>query len=357
MLTELRLLNFRCFDGLSLEFDHACNVFIGENAQGKTSILESICILQRLHSPRAKSLRSTVKFDSSGMGVAGLLGDVELQVGYNRGGTKHTVDGEPLERQSEYLQESGLIVWMGNDDIDLIRGSGSVRRRYLDFLCSQLDPRYRQALSRYRRALKARNIVLKSQQPSAQELQAYAVVMASYGDYLIESRKKVVEALGPVVHRAQQAISGKDEPIELEYLCACTGGVEAALQESQESERRQKQCVVGPHRDDLKITLNGMPADEFASEGQQRTLAIALKLAQGDMLYEKLLRSPIYLLDDIFGELDPGRRQALMDYLPSSAQKFITTTSIDWFDGDSQNWAKYMVRDGVVCPAVTGESS
>lgn len=293
-------------------------------------------------------MRSMLRFEASQMGVAGCHDDVDLYVSYGRGKAHLKVDGENTEKQSEYLQSSGLVVWMGNDDIDLIRGSGSTRRRYLDFLCSQIDPSYRSALSRYRRALKARNVLLKERSDRASELRAYAELLITHGDYITQVRQQTVESLAPIVGLAQAAVSDRDEPVELVYQSGCNHNMRDAIENSRESEIRQRQCVVGPHRDDVVIHLNGMPANEFASEGQQRTLAVALKLAQGDLIQKKLQRSPMYLLDDVFGELDPGRRQALMAYLPEHAQKFITTTHIDWMQGDCSTWAKFRVDAGSV---------
>ena len=134
----------------------------------------------------------------------------------------------------------------------------------------------------------------------------------------------------------------------LEYQAGSGGDMRKALSTTAEAERRQRQTLAGPHRDDVRITINRMPAVDFASEGQQRTIALALKLAQGESIQSVTGRTPIYLLDDIFGELDPARRNALMEYLPESAQKFITTTTVDWLEGNWQQWECYKVTGGEV---------
>ncbi|MFC5049382.1 DNA replication/repair protein RecF [Rubritalea spongiae] len=348
MLTSLRLIDFRCFEELSLEFSECGGIFIGDNAQGKTSILEAICVLVRLQSPRAKTMRPLVRFEAAGLGLAGECWERDLTLRYGRGGAQLQIDGESLETQNLYLQQSGLIVWMGNEDVDLVRGSGGGRRHYLDFICSQLDSGYRRALSRYRRALKARNLLLKDRVSSDAELNAYAEVLIEHGDYLTKVRAQTLSLLEPLASTAQQEISGRDEKLELRFQSGSGGDMREALATTAEAERRQRQTLEGPHRDDVRITINGMPAADFASEGQQRTIALALKLAQGEAIQSIAGRVPVYLLDDIFGELDPDRRNALMKYLPKHAQKFITTTTIDWLQGEWADWEKYDVCEGRV---------
>lgn len=219
-----------------------------------------------------------------------------------------------------------LSVWMGNEDLELVRGPGDCRRRYLDFLGFQLDPAYRRAWSRYRRALKAKNLPLKDGRPRDAEILSYEEILIESGTVLMDSRARMVETLSPLAATAQCQVSGRDEPLTLHYLPGSGPDLRAAILQARERELRQRQAIVGPHRDDLDLRLHGMAAADFASEGQQRTLALALKLAQGTLLEQATGRLPIYLIDDIFGELDPGRRNALMRHLPPAAQKWITTT-------------------------------
>lgn len=351
MLDSLRLQNFRCFDALSIALGREGALFIGDNAQGKTSILEAVCVLLRLGSPRAKRMHPMVKTNSDhGFGVAGDISDRALRVSFTRGKVIMQVDGEVQNTQTEYFQNSGLVVWMGNEDVDLVKGSGGVRRHYLDFLCSQISGGYRVALSRYRRVLKARNILLKEGGNRDQELNAYGELLIEYGDLLGSVRAQVVADLLPKAAEAQRAISGVDEELNMEYISGSGGDMRRALQTTYESERRQRQTLAGPHRDEVRLFINGMSASEYGSEGQQRTMALALKLAQGEILHERGGKFPIYLLDDIFGELDSSRRNALMEYLPKDAQKLITTTNMDWLSDDTlfEKCSRFCVNKGKV---------
>jgi DNA replication and repair protein RecF len=143
-------------------------------------------------------------------------------------------------------------------------------------------------------------------------------------------------------------VSGRNEPLTLQYLPASGPDLRESMLQAREREMRLRQAVVGPHRDDLQLRLHGMPAADFASEGQQRTIALALKLAQGNLLESLGGKAPLYLMDDIFGELDPGRRNALMSHLPPLAQKWITTTHLGWLEetSDLERIGRFRVTAG-----------
>lgn len=330
MIASLRLQDFRCFGSLDIESPPAGSILTGDNAQGKTSILEAICMLVRLQSPRTHRIGSLARMGTQGFGIAGDPWEQQRKARYSREGLALTVDGEPRTGQSAYLNDGGLVVWMGNEDLDLIRGPGEGRRRYLDFLGAQIDPAYRRALSRYRRALRAKNLLLKEGRNRDAEIVSYEEILIEEGTVLMNIRERLVTGLIPLAAAAQAAVSGKDEPLAIRYLPASGPSLRDSILQARDREMRLRQSVIGPHRDDLEIRLHGVPASEFASEGQQRTVALALKLAQGELLEQRGGKLPIYLMDDIFGELDPLRRNALMNHLPAAAQKWITTTTLDW---------------------------
>jgi DNA replication and repair protein RecF len=323
-------MNFRCFGSMDLEVPAAGAILIGDNAQGKTSVLESICVLTRLHSPRTHRMGTLARIGGDGFGIAGNPWNSERQVRHSREGLFLKADDENRASKSAYLEDGGLVVWMGNEDLELIRGPGEGRRRYLDFIGAQIDPSYRRSWSRYRRALQAKNLLLKEGRPRDAEILSYEEILVEHGTVLMQARARLVEELGPLAAEAQRVVSGKDEPLTLHYLPASGPDFRESILQARERETRLRQAVVGPHRDELALRLHGMPAEDFASEGQQRTLALALKLAQGKLLESRGGKHPIYLMDDIFGELDPGRRNALMSHLPDGAQKWITTTHLDW---------------------------
>jgi DNA replication and repair protein RecF len=343
-------MDFRCFASLDLEVPAEGAILTGDNAQGKTSILEALCVLVRLHSPRTHRMATMARVGSKGFGIAGDPWGSERQVRYSREGLVLKVDQEIRASQTRYLEDGGLVVWMGNEDLELVRGPGEGRRRYLDFLGAQIDPAYRRSWSRYRRALRAKNSLLKESRPRDAEILSYEEILVEHGSVLMEARARLIEELAPLAAEAQRAVSGRDEPLTLNYLPASGPDLRESMLQARERETRLRQAVVGPHRDELDLRIHGMPAADFASEGQQRTLALALKLAQGKLLERRGGKLPIYLMDDIFGELDPGRRNALMSHLPPLAQKWITTTHLDWMQETPQlgGIGRFRVSDGKV---------
>ncbi len=332
MISSLRIQDFRCFGSLDLTIPAPGIILTGNNAQGKTSILESVCMLVRLHSPRTHRIGSMARIGTTGFGIAGDPWSQERKILYNREGLALSVDEETRSSQSAYLTDGGLVVWMGNEDLDLIRGPGEGRRRYLDFLGAQIDPAYRRSWSRYRRALRSKNLLLKEGRTRDAEIASYEEILIEHGEVLMNIRARLVEELAPLAAEAQRVVSGKDEPLSIRYLPASGPSLRDSILQARDRETRLRQSVVGPHRDDIDLRLHGVPAAEFASEGQQRTIALALKLAQGALLEQRGGKAPIYLMDDIFGELDPARRNALMHHLPPTAQKWITTTHLDWLE-------------------------
>lgn len=302
----------------------------GDNAQGKTSVLEAVCVLIRLHSPRTHKFGSMARFGTAGFGIAGEAWEMERQVRHGPNGLKLRAGADARMSQSGYLADGGLLVWMGNEDIELVRGPGETRRRFLDFGCCQIDPPYRNALHRYRRALKAKNLLLKEGRTRDAEIAGYDEILVEHGTRIMRTRARLIEALNVRAAEAQLAVSGRDETLAMHYLPASGQDLRDSILQARDRERRQRQAVVGPHRDDLDLRLHGRPAADYASEGQQRTIALALKLAQGRLLGDSDKGTPVYLIDDVFGELDPERRNALMKFLPREAQKWITTTHLDW---------------------------
>lgn len=330
MIETLRLADFRCLAELSLEIPEQGLVFVGKNAQGKTSLLEALCVLVRLHSPRTRRANQMVKFEAPRFGIAGQAWGSERRVDFCKGSYSLKVDGEERGSQGEYLADGGLVVWMGNEDRELVTGPAEGRRRYLDFMASQIVPGYRRALGRYRKALQERNALLRDGRGQGPEMDSFTALLMEHGREVSAGRATLVADLEKPVTGAQGAVGGSEEAVGLEYKAASGDDFEASLAMVKEKEQRQGMTLVGPHRDDVKLTLGGLKASDFGSEGQQRTLALALKLGQGELLREQGGKTPVYLLDDIFGELDKDRRERFLASLPKGAQVIITTTNASW---------------------------
>lgn len=334
MLTGLKLRDFRCFPALEFAAAPGAQFIVGDNAQGKTSILEAAAVLLRLASPRSSTLAPLTRFGAASFSVQGRFGTAEMQFRWSPETRRLVLDGKPQTSPGEYLR-AARVVYFGNSDVELVRGSGDGRRRFLDFVGAQIEPLYRSNLRAYEKALRSRNRLLKATPMRRREVEAYDVPLLDAGALLTDLRRNLITELVPWAQRAQSAIRGQvgeGEQLLLEYQPGGGSDFPAALAASRDDETRLRQTVVGPHRDDLNLLLGGQMASAFGSEGQQRTLALALKLAQAGLMESVTRTPPLLLLDDIFGELDPLRRNALLSALPSHAQWLVTTTHLDWLD-------------------------
>lgn len=330
MLTALRLRNFRCYSTLNWEIPAEGALLIGSNAQGKTSLLEAICFALTLHTPRTARMDrlATHGMDSFGLSLDTLNGTRRLLWQQKR--LQMTHDGIPCKDFADYLADAPPVVWLGNQDIAMVTGSAEERRAYLDFLGTQWHPGYRQALREYRKALKSRNLLLRNPRRTRETLRSFAALLCRYGEQLYYLREQLLLLLRPHIRHYHLAISGGYEEVSLRYKPGAALPLEEAFEQSLEADERAGFTTVGPHRDDFELYIDGRAAADFASEGQQRTLATAMVLAQAGLLQEQTGAAPALLIDDIFGELDPQRRRALLAQLPEDSQIFITTTHTDW---------------------------
>jgi DNA replication and repair protein RecF len=297
--------DFRCFSALEIDFHPESTCIIGPNASGKTSLLEAVAVLTRLQSPRTNSLVQLVRLGAKGLVTDGFVSDYHLQFYYSANRRKLALDAVEQKSSNTYLGVA-KVVYFANSDIGLIRGAGETRRRFLDFVGSQLFKNYREILRSYEKALHSRNFYLKMIPARPREVSAYSKPLLQFGLQLTALRAFLLERLDPHLIESFAAISDR--------------------------ELRLRMTIVGPHRDDFQLFLNAKPADLFASEGQQRTVAIALKLAQAKTLELESQKPPLLLIDDVFGELDPARRNRLFSALPSRGQRLVTTTHLDWLE-------------------------
>lgn len=330
-LSRLSIREFRCFPSLDYEPGTRLSFLTGPNARGKTSILEAACVLLRLRSPRTSENREMVRFGGEAFALEGMLGETRLTLTCTPPSRVLKVDGVVQAKPSGYLGH-GRIVWFGSDDLLLVNGPAERRRKLLDSAGLQLAGdgmpsalSYARDLKLYERALRSRNLLLREGKPRSQT-EAYDVPLSEAGDRILAAREALVLALAPLAAEACRGISG--ESLELSYQPGSARPMREALLETRSEEIRLRQTRVGPQRDDIALFLNGIPAGSFASEGQRRTVALALKLGVAALLAGVNKTPPLLLLDDIFGELDPGRRNALLAGMPIDSQAILTTADL-----------------------------
>lgn len=331
MLNVLRLRSFRCYSTLRWEIPPEGALLVGANARGKTSLMEALCLVLTLHSPRTNRPDHLAQHGAGSFGLVLESDDSTRRLLWEERKLRMSLDGMPVSEGADYVADAPPVAWLGNRDIALVTGPAEERRQYLDFVGTQWHPAYRNALRLYRRALKARNALLRNPRCTPAALAGYDEQLVRHGSLIMQMRLRLLELLQPHIAACHADICGeRREPVGLAYMPSAALPLREALTAAAEADARSGCTTVGPHRDDFALTIHGAAAADFASEGQQRTLATALVLAQAYLLQVETGRAPLLLIDDIFGELDPPRRCALLHSLPEESQVIITTTHLDW---------------------------
>ncbi len=336
-ISRLRLLNFRIYREAAVELPAGVTLVLGQNGQGKTSLLESMATLALTRSPRAASLGECATWGESRLGVAAQLedrrGEAELELlgqrdaGSGRWARRLRQNHSPTSARELLGRLRVVVFWP--DDLQLVKGGPEPRRRLLDVVLSQLSPGYAEQLLRYRRAVEHRTALLRrlgEGGAAAEELGAWSDALVEHGAAVIAQRSWYLAAAAPMAAAALAGV-GEEMELALRYRPALGSGsrdwtgadaaglLRRALAEQASEERVRGQCLCGPHRDDFEILLTGRSARQFASQGQQRSIALALKVAE---VRQHLLiagETPLLLLDDVLSELDRGRRQGLLSLL------------------------------------------
>ena len=343
----LKLQNFRNYEGEEFAFHPLCNVIYGENAQGKTNLLEAISYLSCGRSPRARSEKELLRFEESEAKVEGSIfsreRDFRVEIGFGRSKRrKITVNKVPVKKASEL---SGILstVYFCPDDLMLIREGAAARRRFLDEGLRQLLPRYDEALTEYNRLYEHKTRILRDSEEKPDLLETlpeFNEGMARAGALIIHYRARYCESLAKYASAVHADCSGGREKLSVRYETvsnivdpfAPPSEIYQKLKEHQAAHHRaelaSRLCLSGPHKDDLIIEINGNLARSFGSQGQTRTAALALKLAEREIMGETLGEMPVLLLDDVLSELDPKRQEFVLSRI-GGGQVFITCCEDD----------------------------
>lgn len=335
-LARLRLRDFRNYAVLDSAFSPGFHVLLGDNAQGKTNILEAIYLLATLRSFRGVGSAQLVRHGQTGYFVgAGLTSQQEhdIKLFWSAKERRLSVDSQPIRKISQYLGVLRAVVFC-SEDLQLVKGTSRQRRRFIDLLLCQTHPHYLALLQRYAKALRSRNALLKQRVCDERAIESFSLELIASGTHILGLRKEFIPKLSPLVRKAYAQVSGGTEELRIEYVPGVKQDFALELARSRARERAYRSTLVGSHRDELQLQFNDKPAAQFASEGQKRTLAIALKMAQAEYLTVILGIPPILLIDDVMGELDAKRRGGLLPLLERShqarGQVFMTCTQENW---------------------------
>jgi DNA replication and repair protein RecF len=346
-LAHLRLRNFRNYARLDTDFAPGFHLLLGDNAQGKTNVLEAIYLMATLRSFRGVGGAQMIRHGQKGYFVGGRVigqGEHEIKMYWSAQERSLGLDGRPVRKLTDYLGVLRTVVFC-TEDLQLVKGTGRIRRRFLDLLLSQTHPAYLPLLQRYAQALRSRNALLKRPILDEAALEGFTRELVSAGEEIARLRRALVPRLSPLARLAYRRVSHEAEDLRIEYVASVRQDLAVELAQVRQRERTQRVTLLGPHRDDLQLLLNDRPAAQFGSEGQKRTLAIALKLAQAEYLSGLHGAPPILLLDDIMGELDAKRRGGFLPLLEGArktgGQVFMTATEENWprdLAGEVQRW-------------------
>ena len=329
-LTRLTCRRFRCLGDIDFTPEPGLNVIHGDNAQGKTSLLEALLYVSMARSHRTGNEGELAQHGEDGFSITASAErsdrEVMLEAHYWRKAKRFKVNGIAQTRISDIL---GRIhtVFFSPEDVGLVKGSATVRRRFLDMELAQINPRYLAALQQYRQALKQRNSLLKQYKPDPALLEVWEAQLIPPGAVLMRERAKFVQGLSERATEAYHRIAAK-EPLVLTYTpdLDAQEDFESLLARTRDTDIRRKQTTRGPHRDDIEIVIDGKPARVYGSQGQQKSAALALKLAEIDLIHVQTGEYPILMLDEVLAELDAHRAQHLFEALEDKVQCLVTTT-------------------------------
>ena len=338
ILKSVALNHFRNYSDLSLEFDNGTNILYGDNAQGKTNVLESVYVSGTTRSHKGSKDRELIQFGEEEAHIRTVVEkkekiyqiDMHIKKSRSKG---IAINKIPIKRAAELF---GIlnIVFFSPEDLNIIKNGPSERRRFLDVELCQLDKIYLFHLTNYNRILNQRNKLLKdiNFRPELKDtLPVWDMQLIDYGKKIIASRKKFVNRLNEIVYGIHKKISGDREELILRYEPdAEEEKLEEELMKNQERDLKLGMTSVGPHRDDMCFLIRDIDIRRFGSQGQQRSCALSLKLSEIELVKESIQETPVLILDDVLSELDSSRQNFLLNSI-HDIQTIITCTGLDEF--------------------------
>lgn len=368
-LHALRLWQFRNYTRAELTPSPRVNILLGANAQGKTNLLESIYYLAALRPLRPVREADLIRWGATEMRLTaqyeldGLTDDIQIRLPL-QGKRTVILNEQPVSKQSALVGKLSVVCFTAQD-LTLVRGEPADRRRFLDAELSLLSHRYLYSLAHYKRALEQRNNLLRGYLEGITTLDSlpeWNAQLVKYGARLFHARRQFLEQLNALAQSTHCALTEGTETLTLQYLPGLpvraplpdkeedwSNALLSALHQSASEELRRGTTLFGPHRDDFLIQVQGYEARLYASQGQQRTCALSLRLSEVALVESIRRAPPIVLLDDVFSDLDPTRRCHLVEFLTSRTQTFITCTDLSAFDEATlRDAALFEVQAGTV---------
>lgn len=337
-IKSIELQNFRNYETLHIALNQGTNIFFGDNAQGKTNILESAYVSGTTRSHKGSKDKDMIRFGEQEAHIRTMVNkngqEFQIDIHLKKNRAKGiAVNRVPIKKAGELF---GIlnIVFFSPEDLNLIKNGPSERRRFLDMELCQLDKIYLSDLANYNKLLMRRNKLLKDAifRPELRDtLPVWDMQLTEYGVRIIRRRKEFIRELNEIVHGIHKHISGNREELLLTYDSDVEADMFAEeLKKAKEKDEKYCQTSVGPHRDDMSFTIQGVDIRKYGSQGQQRTSALSLKLSEIELVKKSIHDTPVLLLDDVLSELDSGRQNYLLSNI-HDIQTMITCTGLDEF--------------------------
>ncbi|MBH5319295.1 DNA replication/repair protein RecF [Paenibacillus sp. GSMTC-2017] len=365
-LTSIELQNYRNYSNLELSTTNKVNVFLGPNAQGKTNLLEAIFTLALSKSHRTSKDKELIGWQSESARVSGVVdkkyGSVSLDLLFSTQGKKAKINGLEQRKLSNFIGSVNVVMF-APEDLEIVKGTPGVRRRFLDMEIGQVQPSYLYTLQQYGKVLQQRNNYLKSASPGNVNnamLEVWNIQLAELGVKIMKKRKHFINKLQTYAEQIHAGITNGAEKLTISYRPSFdTDALQdesvlfdqfmIKLTQVKDQEIRRGVTLAGPHRDDLAFFINDKEAQVFGSQGQQRTTALSLKLAEIELINEEIGEYPLLLLDDVLSELDQNRQTQLIETFQNKVQTFITTTGLESVNTSRLHDAGiYYVQEGKV---------
>lgn len=354
---SLKLKDFRNYELLNLELDHAANIFYGDNAQGKTNILESVYLAGTTKSHRGTKDRDLIRFGQEEAHIEVVVEkrgiDVKIDIHLKKNSPKGiAVNKVPIRKASELF---GVIhlVFFSPEDLNIIKNGPAERRRFIDLELSQIDKVYLNDITNYNRVINQRNRLLKDiydKESLIETLDIWDMQLLQYGNRVIKRRKLFIEEINEIIGEIHEKLTGGKERLQLSYESGIGAmSFEEILKKNRERDMRMKSTSSGPHRDDICFMTDQIDIRKFGSQGQQRTAALSLKLSEIEFVKKAAKDTPVLLLDDVLSELDKNRQNYLLDSI-DDIQTLITCTGVEEFVNHRFSINKiFHVQNGRVC--------
>ena len=375
-IERLQLTHYRNYESLTLDFSPKINVFIGENAQGKTNVMESIYVLAMAKSHRTSNDKELIRWDADYGKIEGVVqkryGSLPIELTVSKKGKKGKINHLEQTKLSNYIGQMNVVMF-APEDLNVVKGSPQIRRRFIDMEIGQISPVYLHDLLTFQKILKQRNHLLKNNQGRSSlndvMFDVYTEQYIQAAVQIIRKRFQFMELLQEWAEPIHAGISRGLETLVIKYR-PVTGMdaswtaeemaryLEKKLAEVKQRELERGVTLIGPHRDDLQFLVNGYDVQTYGSQGQQRTTALSLKLAEIELIKQETKEAPILLLDDVLSELDDYRQSHLLNTIQGEVQTFVTTTSVDGIHHETMEHARmFHVKQGAIDQVGTQQES